>query len=207
VIAALTASQSKDVWYLMRGTGLVSLVLLTLTLTAGIAGVRRWSSDGWPRALVTYLHRNLALLAVVLLAVHITTAVVDPYVSIGWLAAVVPLASHWKSVWVGLGALALDVMIALVVTSLVRSHLSQRVWRTVHWLAYATWPLAVVHGFTSGTDSATGWARAVYVASIVIVAAALAWRLNRPPETATTLRPTRSSYRTRTRTRLTGVDS
>jgi sulfoxide reductase heme-binding subunit YedZ len=181
MIAALTGSQSKEVWYLMRGTGLVSLVLLTFTLAAGIAGVRRWSRPGWPRALVAFLHRNLALLAVVLLAVHITTAIIDPYVSIGWLAAIVPLASHWKSIWVGLGALALDVMIALVVTSLVRAHLSHRVWRTVHWLAYAAWPLAVVHGFESGTDSSTGWARGVYVASIVIVAAALAWRLSRRP--------------------------
>ena len=115
-------------------------------------GPRSRSGPGWPRAMVTFLHRNLALLAVVLLAVHITTAIIDPYVSIGWLAAVVPLASHWRSIWVGLGALALDVMLALVVTSLVRTHLSHRVWRTVHWLAYAAWPLAVVHGFESGTE-------------------------------------------------------
>jgi predicted ferric reductase len=177
MIASISASHSKEIWYLMRGTGLVTLVLLTLTLTAGIAGVRRWSTSTWPRATVAFLHRNVALLAVVLLAVHITTAMIDPYVSIGWLPAIVPFVSHWKSVWVGLGALAVDIMLALVVTSLVRAHLGHRVWRTVHWLAYASWPLAVIHGFESGTDSSTGWARAVYVASIVVVAAVVGWRL------------------------------
>jgi methionine sulfoxide reductase heme-binding subunit len=183
VIAGLVSSHSKADWYLMRGTGMVALVLLTLTLTAGIAGVRRWSSPGWPRAVVTFVHRNVALLAVVFLALHVVTAVIDPYVSIGWLAAVVPLASHWDSLWVGLGAVSLDIMVALVATSLVRGHLSHRVWRTVHWLAYASWPLALVHGFESGTDSATGWARAVYIASIVVVAAAVAWRLRPTPST------------------------
>jgi len=186
VIAALTATHSKEIWYLMRGTGLVSLVLLTLTLTVGIAGVRRWSAPGWPQAAVTFVHRNVALLAVVLLAVHVTTAVIDPYVSIDWLAAVVPFASHWKTLWVGLGAVALDMMIALVVTSLLRAHLGHRVWRAVHWLAYASWPLAVVHGFASGTDSTTGWARAVYVAAILVVVVALAWRVSRPPAAVAT---------------------
>jgi sulfoxide reductase heme-binding subunit YedZ len=157
---------------------MVSLVLLTLTLTAGIAGVRRWSARGWAQATVTFVHRNVALLAVILLTIHVVTAIIDPYVSIGWLAAIVPLTSQWESLWVGLGALSLDIMVALVITSLVRSHLPHRLWRAVHWLAYASWPLAVVHGFESGTDSTTGWARAVYVASIVMVLAALAWRFS-----------------------------
>jgi sulfoxide reductase heme-binding subunit YedZ len=183
VIASLAATHSKEIWYLMRGTGLVSLLLLTFTLTAGIAGVRRWSTTTWPRAVVAFLHRNLALLAVVLLAVHITTAMIDPYVSIGWLAAVVPFVSHWKSLWVGLGALALDTIIALVVTSLLRPRLGHRLWRTVHWLAYASWPLAVVHGFESGTDSSTIWARTVYIVAILAVAGAVAWRLRTGPTT------------------------
>jgi sulfoxide reductase heme-binding subunit YedZ len=181
MIAALSASHSTYNWYLMRGTGMVALVLLTLTLTAGIAGVRRWSMDGWPRAVVTFLHRNVALLAVVFLVIHIVSAMLDPYVSIGWLAAVVPFVSHWDSLWVGLGALSLDIMLALVVTSLIRTHLSHRVWQSVHWLAYASWPLAVLHGFESGTDSPDLWARAVYVISIIVVAAATIWRLRQNP--------------------------
>ncbi len=81
--AATTVSHAKALWYLMRGTGLVSLVLLTLTLVAGIAGVRRWSSVGWARAAVTLVHRNVSLLAVAFLGVHIITAEVDTYVGVG----------------------------------------------------------------------------------------------------------------------------
>jgi methionine sulfoxide reductase heme-binding subunit len=178
---ALLSTTSKDNWYLMRGSGMVALVLLTLTLIAGIAGVRRWSTDSWPRSVVAFLHRNVALLAVVFLAIHITTAVIDADVSIGWPAAVVPFASHWDSLWVGLGAVSVDIMLALVITSLVRTHLSYRLWRSIHWLAYASWPLAVLHGFESGTDSTAGWARAVYIVSIVVVTGAVVWRLVRPP--------------------------
>jgi sulfoxide reductase heme-binding subunit YedZ len=178
---ALISTTSKDNWYLMRASGMVALVLLTLTLIAGIAGVRRWSTDSWRRSVVTFLHRNVALLAVVFLAIHITTAVIDADVSVGWLAAVLPFASRWDSLWVGLGAVSVDIMLALVVTSLVRTRLSHRLWRSIHWLGYASWPLAVLHGFESGTDSTTGWARAVYITAIVAVTAAVIWRLVRPP--------------------------
>jgi sulfoxide reductase heme-binding subunit YedZ len=206
MIAALTGTHSKEIWYLMRATGMVALVLLTLTLAAGIAGVRRWSARGWAQATMTFLHRNVALLAVILLAIHVVTAIVDPYVSIGWFAAIVPLTSHWKSLWVGLGALSLDIMVALVITSLIRSHLPHRLWRAVHWLAYASWPLAVVHGFGSGTDSSTGWARAVYVASIVVVGAAVAWRISPKADPAPTAFPDSGRAR-RQPADLTGVGS
>jgi predicted ferric reductase len=177
VTAAVALSHSKELWYLMRGTGFVALILLTMTMVFGIAGVRRWSGRGWPRAAVALIHRNAALLAVVFLAIHITTAATDPYVSVSWLSAVVPFVSRWSTFWVGLGALALDVMVALVVTSLLRTRMSHRSWRAVHWIAYAAWPLAVAHGLGSGTDSTTGWARVVYVVAVVAVVAAVTWRL------------------------------
>ncbi|HLH99879.1 MAG TPA: ferric reductase-like transmembrane domain-containing protein [Acidimicrobiales bacterium] len=175
--AALTAGQSKADWYLMRGTGLVALVLFTVTLVLGVAGVRGWSRPGWPRAVVAVVHRNAALLAVLFLTVHIVTAIVDPYVTVGWLAAVVPLVSHWDPVWTGLGALSLDLALAVVATSLLRARLGRRTWRAVHWLAYACWPLAVAHGFLSGTDSPSAWDRVVYGLCLLAVAAAVVWRL------------------------------
>jgi methionine sulfoxide reductase heme-binding subunit len=171
------ANSSKDIWYLMRGTGFVTLLLFTLTVVGGIVNVKRYARPGWPRLVTALLHRNVALLSVVFLAIHILTAELDSYVKIGWLAAVVPFTSGWKPMWVGLGALAVDCLLAIVVTSLIRSRLSHRLWRAVHWLAYVSWPLAVAHGFGSGTDSATAWARAIYVLSIGVVALAVGWRL------------------------------
>jgi methionine sulfoxide reductase heme-binding subunit len=176
---AATLTHSKEVWYLMRASGLVALVLLTLTMVAGVVNVRRFATTRWPRAVMALLHRNVALLAVVFLAVHVVTAAVDTYVAVGWLAAVLPFTSQWDRLWVGLGTASVDIMIAVVVTSLLRARLTHRVWRAVHWLAYASWPLALIHGFAAGTDSGTGWARAVYVGAVAAVLAAAGWRLRR----------------------------
>jgi sulfoxide reductase heme-binding subunit YedZ len=181
---AATLTHSKELWYLMRASGLVALVLLTLTMVAGVVNVRRFATASWPRAVMALLHRNVALLAVVFLAVHVVTAALDTYVAVGWLAAVLPFTSQWDRLWVGLGTASVDTMIALVVTSLIRARLSYRTWRAVHWLAYASWPLAMIHGFAAGTDSGTGWARAVYVGAMAAVLAAVVWRLRRPAPTA-----------------------
>jgi predicted ferric reductase len=189
---ATTLSQSKVLWYVMRASGLVALVLLTLTMVAGIVNVRRYATPRWPRAVIALLHRNVSLLAVVFLGVHVATAVIDTYVSVGWLAAIVPLTSHWDRFWVGLGTFSVDMMIALVVTSLLRSRLSHRTWRAVHWLAYASWPLAMAHGLGAGTDSGALWAEAVYAVSALAVVAAAGWRLRQPAgrTLTTTTRPT-----------------
>jgi DMSO/TMAO reductase YedYZ heme-binding membrane subunit len=176
-MTAATITQSKEMWYLMRGSGLVALVLLTLTLVGGIVNVRRFATPRWPRAVMALLHRNIALLSAVFLAVHVATAALDSYVPVGWVAAVIPFASRWDRLWVALGTAAVDLMIALVVTSLLRSRIKHRTWRAVHWVAYAAWPLAMVHGFTAGTDSGRSWAQAVYVGALIAVAAAVAWRL------------------------------
>jgi hypothetical protein len=183
------ANSSKDIWYLMRGTGFVTLLLFTLTVVGGIVNVKRYARPGWPRLVTALLHRNVALLSVVFLAIHILTAELDSYVKIGWLAAVVPFRSGWKPLWVGLGTLAVDCLLAIVVTSLIRGRLSHRVWRAVHWLAYVSWPLAVAHGFSSGSDSATSWARALYVLSIGVVALSVGWRLLGKPTAMPTPAP------------------
>jgi sulfoxide reductase heme-binding subunit YedZ len=173
---ALNAAGSRDLWYIMRGTGLVSLVLLTLTLVAGIANVRRYSSRRLPRAVSALLHRNMALIAVAFLAVHILTAELDSYVKIGWPAVLLPFASRWSPFWISAGTVAIDLAAAVLVTSLLRWRLPHTVWRAVHWAAYACWPLAVAHGIGAGTDSGTPWAQAVYGAACGTVLVAVIWR-------------------------------
>jgi predicted ferric reductase len=180
-MTAASLTQSREVWYAMRGSGLVALILLTVTMVGGVLNVRRFATRRWPRAVIALLHRNMALLAVTFLAVHVATAALDSYVSIGWLAAVIPFTSGWDRFWVGLGTAAVDLVIALVLTSLLRTRMKHRTWRAVHWLAYATWPLAMVHGYAAGSDSGSSWAQAVYVGASIAVAAAVAWRLRRRP--------------------------
>ena len=163
---------SIALWYASRATGVVSLLLLTLVVMLGILVNRQGRLPGLPAFAVTGLHRSLSLLAVLFIAVHVATAVIDPYVSIGLAAVVIPFASAYQPLWLGLGAVALDLIAALVVTSLARAHLSRRAWRGIHWLAYAAWPVALVHGLGSSTDLRSG--------GLLCWRSAARWRWPRP---------------------------
>jgi len=114
---------------------------------------------------------------VAFLAIHVVTAIADPYVTIGLAAAVLPFASAYKPLWLGLGAISLDLVAALILTSLARARMSRRAWRAIHWLGYAAWPLAVVHSIGSSADARNGLVLGVLVACVLATAAAVAWRL------------------------------
>ena len=137
------AGSGRAMWYLTRGSGVVTLVLLTASICLGIAGAVRLRTRRLPRFTVAALHRNLTLLAVVFLGIHVATTLADGYTPIGWKDAFVPFLSPYRPFWLGLGALALDLLLALVITSLLRARFGLRTWRLVHWLAYACWPLAL----------------------------------------------------------------
>ena len=166
-------------WYASRATGVVTLLLLTAVLLLGILVNRQGRLPGLPSFAVTGLHRNVSLLAVAFLAIHVITAIVDPYVTIGLAAAVLPFVSSYKPLWLGLGAISLDLIAALIVTSLARARMSRRAWRGIHWLAYAAWPLAVVHSLGSSSDARSGLVLSLLAGCVLAVAFALAWRLSR----------------------------
>jgi hypothetical protein len=170
---------NNAMWYLTRGSGAVALVLLTASMCLGIASSIRWRGPRFLRFTVAALHRNLTLLAVVFLGVHIVTAVADSYAPIGWKDAVVPFLSPYRPLWLGVGALACDLVIALVVTSLLRARIGVRAWRLTHWLAYACWPLAFVHSLGTGSDPRTGWFQVLAAVSLGSVLLAVGFRLAR----------------------------
>jgi len=172
-----TVNHSQALWYLTRGTGLVTLVLLTASVVLGILQVKRWSSERWPRFVTAGLHKNISLLSVVFLAVHIGSTVVDGFAPIGWLDAVVPFRSPYRPLWLGLGAVAVDLLLALVVTSLLRGRIGYRAWKAVHWAAYACWPVAVLHGMGTGTDTKLGVVLLLNAVCLGAVALAVWWRL------------------------------
>ena len=172
----------SSLWYLSRGTGVLSLLMLTLVIVLGALTSGGRTLPGLPRFAVAGLHRNLSLLAVAFLAVHITTAVVDPYVTLRWVDVLVPFGASYQPVWVGLGALSLDVMLAIVVTSLLRRHIGRRVWKAVHALVYASWPIALVHSFMLGPDVTRGFQRWLAVGCVAASAAALGWRALAAPD-------------------------
>ncbi len=164
-------------WYATRAAGLVTLLLLTASVLLGVMTAGRFSSDRWPRFLTAGLHRNISLLVLVFLALHVGTTVLDSFVSIQVTAVFVPFVASYKTFWLGLGAIALDLLLALLVTSLLRGRLGHRSWRRVHWIAYACWPIGLAHGLGTSKDRATTWVFALAVGCAAAVAGAAAWRL------------------------------
>lgn len=164
-------------WYATRAAGLVTLVLLTASVVMGVLITARFCSERWPRFLTVGLHRNLGLLVLVFLALHVGATVADTYTSISLRDAVVPFAGTYKPFWLGLGAVALDLVIALTVTSLLRQRLGYRAWRAVHWCGYLCWPVALLHGAGIGTDRSTSWVFYLTIACMAAVFGAVAVRI------------------------------
>lgn len=147
---------SPVLWFANRGTGFVLLVLLTLTVLVGVLSTRRDAGRWVPRFLTQGLHRNLSLLATLLLTAHVVTAVADEYVDIRWWQAWWPLGGSYRPMWLGWGSVALDLIGLTVLSSLMRHRLPHRVWRALHLLTYPAWAVALVHGIGIGTDSRDG---------------------------------------------------
>src|ERR1022692_476294 len=176
IAAATTGSQS--LWLLSRGSGVILLMLFSAVVVLGVATRTGVASRRWPRFTVAELHRTLSLFAVALLGLHVVTAIADPYVSIGWVAAVLPFTSHYETFAVGLGALAVDLFGAVLITSLARTRLGLRTWRTGHWLAYLAWPVAFLHSIRAASyDLHIWWVALAQWGSLAAVATAVLARL------------------------------
>jgi methionine sulfoxide reductase heme-binding subunit len=170
-------TQSTALWYTSRATGVVSMVLFSIVVVLGVTVNRQGRLPGLPRFAVTGLHRSISLIAVVFIAVHVLTAVFDKYVSIRLAAAIIPFTSGYMPLQLGLGAVALDLGIAVIVTSLLRARIGRRLWRTVHWLGYAAYPVALLHSLTSAKDLRSGGLLAVTAVCALGVTAAVYYRL------------------------------
>jgi methionine sulfoxide reductase heme-binding subunit len=167
-VAAVTSNPSAY-WYLTRGTGTLALFLLTLSVALGVANAKRLRTDAVPRFVVDAVHRNASLLALVFLLVHIVTAMLDGYAPIRLVDVVVPFGAAYRPLWLGLGAVALDLMVAVALTSLLRRRLGYGAWRATHWAAYASWPVALLHGLGTGSDAKAHWMLAVTGLCVIIV--------------------------------------
>jgi methionine sulfoxide reductase heme-binding subunit len=161
-------------WYLNRSTGVVTIVLLTLTTVLGVLAIGGRPAGRVPRFVTQAFHRNVALLSVLLLIMHLVTAVLDTFVEIRWWEMFIPFVGSYEPLWVGFGALATDLMIVVVLTSLVRTRMQHNLWRGIHVSAYALWGLAIGHGIGVGTDMTENmWLLTVACAIAVPLAATL----------------------------------
>jgi methionine sulfoxide reductase heme-binding subunit len=162
-------------WYLSRASGFISLGLFSAAAALGLLTAGRVWSPRWPRFVTESLHRSVSLVAVCMVVVHVITILLDSFVPIDLADAVVPFISDYLPFWVGLGAIAFDVIIALVLTSLLRARMNRFWWRIVHWLAYLGWPVALGHTIGIGTDRQ--WVLGVVGLSLLMVLTAGVYRV------------------------------
>jgi hypothetical protein len=176
VTLVAAALGTKTLWYATRGTGVVALLLLTVSVVLGTLSSARWRTVTLPRFLVGGLHRNLTLLTVAFVIAHVVTGVADRFAPIGLKDGILPFLSPYRPIWLGLGTVAFDLILALVVTSLLRARLGFRIWRGIHWLAYASWPVALVHALGTGSDARVSWLTFLGFGSCALVISALLLR-------------------------------
>jgi ferric reductase like protein len=163
-------------WYLTRATGIVSLVLLTASVALGVANIRRLHSERVPRFVIDAVHRNVSLLAMAFLLVHILTSVIDSFAPISLLNAVIPFTGSYRPLWLGFGAVAFDLLVAVVITSVLRRRFGYRAWRAVHWAAYVSWPVALLHGLGTGSDVKAGWMLVILGGCVIVMIVAVVSR-------------------------------
>ena len=176
-LVGLTTTQPSWLWYATRGLGAATLIVLTCTVVLGIVTATRWIGRATPGFVAADLHRNLSLLALVLLLAHIVTTVLDPFAHISVRDVVIPVGASYRPIWLGLGVAAAEILVAVIVTSIFRDRVGPRLWRFVHWGAYASWPVAVVHGLGTGSDARAPWLIGVVTGCVAAVVIAILSRI------------------------------
>lgn len=172
----LVTVDSSTLWYLLRGSGFVALAMMTLIVMLGVLTSLNWRPPFLPRFVVQSIHRSVSLTALVFLIIHVVSSVFDVYVDVRLVDLFVPFVSHWKPLWIGLGAISVDLLLALITTSLLRSHVGARMWKAIHWVSYLCWPTAVLHAFGSGTDSQLPWVLLLYAIEVLLFVGAIVTR-------------------------------
>ena len=167
----------QALWALGRGTGITALAFLTLSLALGVATRSGRSLFVLPRFAVADVHRFAALAGTLLVVLHTALLFFDPYAQLRLVDFVVPFLGAYRPLWQGLGTLAFDVLAVVILTSVLRHRIGVRIFRAVHWATYALWPIALAHALGNGTDADRKWFLLFAGCCVLIVAAALVWRL------------------------------
>ncbi|MEA2682576.1 MAG: hypothetical protein QOK05_904 [Chloroflexota bacterium] len=173
---ALVAPASP-LWFFARGAGFVSLVLLTISVCLGILVSMRARSRNWPLFLSDSLHGYTAVVFFVFVTLHVVTVLLDPFTKFGLTDVLVPFASTYRRVWLGLGVLALELAVAMGASVYLRRWISYRAWRVLHLGTYAVFPMALVHGLATGSDTRAWWGSVIYAVCVGAVLGASVARL------------------------------
>lgn len=175
---------SPYLWYTARATGVVSLVLLTVTIVLGTLVATRVGGNAVGRFELNEIHRSVSMIAVVFLAIHVLVTVVDTYAPVGWLPVVIPFTSTYRRLPVALGTISIDLMLAVWISSLLKDRIRHVTWRFIHWFSWTSFAVAVVHGFLAGNDARRGWSLILTGVCVALVVFAAFWRVLQRPDRA-----------------------
>jgi predicted ferric reductase len=189
---SLVGSEPKGFWYLSRASGWVAYALLWASMALGL-GLTNRLARLWPGAPAAFeLHQHVSLLALACTLFHALVLLGDRYVVYSLATLALPFASTgYRPIAVGLGQLAFYTLAVVTLSFYVRRQLGHRGWRRIHYASFAVFLLALAHGLTSGTDSATWWARALYWSSGASLLYLTVYRILTRPSTAS--RPSAAS--------------
>ncbi len=168
---------NEAMWALGRASGAVALVLLTVSAVLGILTRSGRAAWGLPRFSVALVHRNAAILATVFVSVHVGSLFFDSYAQLNLVDVFFPFLGTYRPFWLGLGTTAVDLLVAILVTALLRRRIGYRAFRVIHWFSYALWPIALFHAVFTGTDAATPWFLGLVTVCTAAVIGSLGWRL------------------------------
>jgi sulfoxide reductase heme-binding subunit YedZ len=175
-VPALIAPPSP-IWFFARAAGFTSLLILTASVCLGILLTLRVRSRNWPLFLSDELHAYTAVVFFVFVTLHVVTVLIDPFTRFGLADVLVPFATSYRTVWMGLGILSLELSLALGLSVYIRRWIGYRAWRVLHYGTYSILPMALVHGMATGTDTSSSWGIAVYGVCIIAVLAVIGLRL------------------------------
>jgi methionine sulfoxide reductase heme-binding subunit len=173
-------TSSPAIWYAARASGVAAYVVLSMVVCLGMTLGGKAQSRRWPRFSVEDVHRFGGLLVGSLIGVHILAIAGDSFLPFSLTQLLIPFTSTYRPLWTGLGIAAAEMLLALAITNHYRKRLPYSFWRKAHYLNFAVWTLASVHGLMSGTDRGAAWLAIIYGVAVASVLMMLVWRFGGP---------------------------
>ena len=167
-------------WDVARAGGLVAYLLITISVALGLALSMRWQRPKWPRLITNEMHSFVTLLSMVFVGVHVLAVWIDPFTRFGWRDIFVPFATSYRPLWMAVGIVGTYLLLAVWITTQLRSRIGYAWWRRLHTLTFAVYLLSTLHGLGTGTDTRQPWALALYAGSVFLVGTLLINRLLTP---------------------------
>jgi methionine sulfoxide reductase heme-binding subunit len=175
-------------WLVSRASGLVAVVLVSVSVLLGLAMAARAVPPRRKRSAVA-LHEHLALVALVAIAVHGAALLGDGWLRPGVAGITIPFALSYRPAFTAAGIVAGYLALLLGPSFYLRRRLGARAWRRLHRATPLVWGLALIHTLGAGSDAASLWLRGLVLAPVVPMAYLLVLRVLGGPRRRPAPRP------------------